>query len=179
MGLRLVQLALTVVFGLASTPGLASEKPYAGWQEREIKALSQSDVDDLLAGRGWGFAKPAELNGYPGPAHVLDLKRELALSPEQVAAVDKVFQAMRRRAIALGRDYVEAERDLEAVFAGGTATSDSMARHTLAAERLRAALRQVHLEAHLLTRPLLTAHQLTHYQRLRGYAGSAGHKHAH
>ena len=39
----------------------------------DIKSLSQDDQSALLAGRGMGLARPAELNGYPGPAHVLEL----------------------------------------------------------------------------------------------------------
>ncbi len=47
------------------------------------KALSASDVQALDEGRGMGTAKPAELNGYPGPMHVLQLAAELELSREQ------------------------------------------------------------------------------------------------
>lgn len=47
-------------------------KPYAGQQERMIKALSTSEIDGLKKGKGMGLAKAAELNHYPGPRHVLD-----------------------------------------------------------------------------------------------------------
>ena len=54
---------------------LAEEKPspYAGQQARQVKALSKAEIEGLLAGRGLGYAKAAELNHYPGPRHVLDL----------------------------------------------------------------------------------------------------------
>ena len=39
--------------------------PYAGEQTRDINALSQEDVDELLRGGGWGLAKAAEMNGMP------------------------------------------------------------------------------------------------------------------
>ena len=51
------------------------QSPYVGQETRGIKALSQADIEGLLAGAGTpfgGMAKPAELNGYPGPRHVLD-----------------------------------------------------------------------------------------------------------
>jgi hypothetical protein len=41
--------------------------PYAGQQTGTIKALSDEDITALLKGDGMGFAKVAELNGYPGP----------------------------------------------------------------------------------------------------------------
>ena len=44
---------------------------YAGQEAREIKALSAEELGDLLAGKG--LAKAAELDGYAGPAHVLEL----------------------------------------------------------------------------------------------------------
>src|SRR4029079_2796548 len=43
--------------------------PYAGQQARGVKALSDEEVSGYLAGAGMGFAKAAELNGYPGPMH--------------------------------------------------------------------------------------------------------------
>lgn len=57
--------------------------PYAGEQSRSIKSLSQQETADYLSGKGMGFAKAAELNGYPGPGHVLELADKLALSPTQ------------------------------------------------------------------------------------------------
>jgi hypothetical protein len=46
------------------------QTPYAGMQDRAIKALSEQQVADLGAGRGMGLALAAELNDYPGPSHV-------------------------------------------------------------------------------------------------------------
>ena len=36
-----------------------------------IRGLSEQEIDDLTNGRGMGLARAAELNGYPGPLHVL------------------------------------------------------------------------------------------------------------
>ena len=52
---------------------LAADAPYAGQQARAIKSLSDEDIAALLKGEGMGMAAAAELNGYPGPAHVLQL----------------------------------------------------------------------------------------------------------
>lgn len=48
---------------------------YAGQQKRLIKSLSPGDIAELRRGGGWGLAKAAELNGLPGPAHLLDMNR--------------------------------------------------------------------------------------------------------
>ena len=65
-----------VSIALALAPGIAvaqSHRPYAGLEVRSIKALPEQQIADLRAGRGMGLALAAELNGYPGPMHVLEL----------------------------------------------------------------------------------------------------------
>ena len=79
---------LVVVISLTVFPQFAfAQSPYAGMQTRAIKALSDQQIADLRAGRGMGMALPAELNGYPGPAHVLELADKLELTPDQRASV--------------------------------------------------------------------------------------------
>ena len=68
--------------------------PYAGLETRTIKSLSEADIEELRRGGGWGLALPAELNGVPGPAHLLELKNEIGLSPEQIAAIEEIFTEM-------------------------------------------------------------------------------------
>ena len=71
---------MRIIFGmllvLAVCPHAHAQQPaapYAGYQQRPIKALSEQQIADLRAGRGMGLALAAELNGYPGPVHVLAL----------------------------------------------------------------------------------------------------------
>jgi hypothetical protein len=74
-------LPVVMTAGVLSGAALAqSQQPYAGLEARSIKALSQQQIDDLKAGRGMGLALAAELNGYPGPMHVLELADALHLS---------------------------------------------------------------------------------------------------
>jgi hypothetical protein len=61
---------------------------------RSIKALSEQQVSDLGAGRGMGLALAAELNGYPGPSHVLELADKLGLSADQRACIQRLFDTM-------------------------------------------------------------------------------------
>ena len=67
-------------FCLASEPSYKSK--YVGQEKREIKSLSESDIEELKNGGGWGLAKAAELNGVPGPVHLLEMKKEIGLNPE-------------------------------------------------------------------------------------------------
>jgi hypothetical protein len=71
---RILLAALTIC--TLPAPVLAAEMPatpYAGQQTRTIKALSDDEIAALRNGEGMGMAKAAELNGYPGPIHVLSL----------------------------------------------------------------------------------------------------------
>jgi Spy/CpxP family protein refolding chaperone len=161
--------------GSGSGPGTVAGKPYAGEEARRITTLSEEDIAELKAGRGWGLAKPAELNGYPGPAHVLELTRELLLTDEQKTQIQTVFDWMKAQAEAAGKVYIDAEAALDSSFRSGSATADEIKARLAAAEKARAELRRIHLEAHLETRPLLTAPQIKRYSELRGYtAAGAG-----
>lgn len=159
---------------LAPLAHAASPSPYAGQQSREIKALSSGEQADLLAGKGMGLAKAAELNGYPGPAHVLELATDLALSAEQRERTLAVWQAMDARAKAIGQQVIDAERELDALFASKQATRERLAAQLERIGTLQAQLRAAHLEAHLEQARILTPEQTSRYAALRGYGGAAG-----
>src|SRR5947209_11774189 len=93
-----------------------SHGAYAGQRQRPGKALSDEETAQYLAGAGMGYAKPAELNGYPGPMHVLELADKLKLSPEQREATRKLMDAHKAQARAIGAKRVEAEKQLDATF---------------------------------------------------------------
>lgn len=154
---------------------------YAGQEKRTISTLSTDDVEALLAGRGWGLAKPAELNGFPGPMHVLELADKLDLTEQQRKRVEQIFKRMQLRAKSIGTRYIEAERALDNVFKEGAAQTGSLQTRLRDAERLRSELRRAHLQAHVETTPVLTPEQRRKYAELRGYGAggdhAAGHPH--
>jgi Spy/CpxP family protein refolding chaperone len=142
---------------------------YAGQQARDVASLSDEEVTGHLDGRGLGYARPAELNGYPGPMHVLELEQELALSQEQVSATTALFQRMQSRAREAGRAYIEAEKAVDAAFRSGHADARQIAELVRAADLRRAEKRLAHLDAHLEMARLLSADQRKRYAELRGY----------
>src|SRR3977135_15209 len=103
-----------------------AQTPYAGMQTRSIKALSEAQIADLQAGRGMGLALAAELNGYPGPSHVLELADKLELSADQRSHVQRLFDSMKAEAVPLGSRLIEQERDLDKQFANRTVTAESL-----------------------------------------------------
>lgn len=152
---------------------------YSGLQQREIASLSEEERADLRAGRGMGLALPAELNGYPGPRHVLDLADELELTDEQIEHTRELFERMQEEAIAAGERYVERERAVDALFADGQASVGDVDAATQAAAEARGKLRAVHLRYHVKMAELLTRRQIHEYRKARGYSGGGGHDHGH
>lgn len=153
-----------------------AHKPYAGQEQNTISTLSETDMKQLIAGAGWGLAKPAEFNGYPGPAHVLELAEKLDLNDSQKAEVQKSFNSMKAKAKELGPVLIEAEAQLDSIFKNGVADTVSLREGISKAEAARAALRKVHLAAHLEVTPLLSQEQRDKYAILRGYGdGNSSH----
>ena len=169
--------SLFLLLALVTVPAVSAQhdahqhtpSPYADDTERPIKALSAEETDGLLHGRGLGFARAAELNGYPGPLHVLELADGLDLSPEQRTETQRLYDAMLTEATALGTQIVEMEQHLDALFAEDEATPEAVDRITAHLGETRGQLRAVHLRAHVALRDVLTADQTTAYNRLRGY----------
>jgi Spy/CpxP family protein refolding chaperone len=172
-------LVIMAALSLSGSAFAAGEAPYAGWDGRAIKALSAEQIDDLRNGRGMGLALPAELNGYPGPRHVLDLADQLELTAEQRAKAQRLFDAMQAQAIVLGEQVIAAEAALDRLFALGTASDAATQTAAVEVGRLQGALRGHHLRYHVLMPELLSPHQVMRYQQLRGYAvdGMRGHGH--
>lgn len=170
--------SLLLAFTLAATAAVAqhghhshggSASPYAGQQSREIKALSEQELKDLLAGAGMGLAKAAELNRYPGPMHALELADRVGLTPEQRDRLGTLMHRHKAQARKLGERVVVLERELDALFAHGKATPGEVERLTLAIGEAQGRLRADHLKTHIETTALLTPEQVDRYVKARGY----------
>ena len=169
-------IALTAALGMLAaaanaqhTPGAHQHSPYAGMRERSVKALSDQQVVDLRAGRGMSLALPAELNGYPGPLHTLDLADQLKLSPQQRARTQELFGEMQREARAVGEEVIAAETALDALFREKRVTPESLSAASSRAALAQGKLRETHLRYHLAMMEVLSAEQVAAYKRLRGY----------
>lgn len=176
-----IVLAVLVSAGpaLAQHGGGTQAGGYAGLQHREIKALSSEQVADLREGRGMGASLPAELNGVPGPLHVLQLAGQLDVSAEQRAALERITAEMKTSAQQLGAQVIEAEADLDRAFRAGVADEASIRAATARIAELQGRLRAAHLVAHLETKRLLSASQIAAYNVARGYAGAPAPQHKH
>lgn len=170
--LNRLALAALLLAGLGGLAAASAPSPYAGFAGRQIKALSAEETADLRAGRGMGLALAAELNGWPGPLHVLELADALGLDAAQRAATVRLRAAMSAEAQRLGAELLAEEAALDAAFADRTIAPAALEARLARIGALQGALRGVHLRTHLDQAALLTPAQVAQYNRLRGY-GSA------
>jgi hypothetical protein len=170
-------LIIGMLFGMTAIA--SGQQPYAGLQTRAVKTLSAQEIDDLRNGRGMGMARAAELNGYPGPMHVLELAGALALNEAQRARVAALFDAMKAEAVPLGERLIAQEKELDRQFAEKTITPAGLQAITASIATAQGALRATHLKYHLLTHEVLSSEQVRQYAVRRGYADGGGHGHRH
>jgi len=169
-----IQISGVVILATLATLSTATAQQtgvskYAGQEMREIKSLSRDDIDQLRRGAGWGLARSAELNGVPGPAHLLELKDQIPLRADQIVAIEKISTELKIKAIAEGERLIELERQLGATFSDGTMSDEKLRRLLDQIAKSRGELRYIHLSTHLTTPPLLSAEQISRYNSLRGY----------
>ncbi len=179
---NLIPLLVALAFMFIGMPGASAQQhthgsgghtsKYAGQETRDIKSLSEDDIAELKRGGGWGLARAAELNGVPGPAHLLELKDQVPLDQDQVNRIRALYEDMRTKAIAEGERLIALERELENRFRSGGMTERHLTESLSAIGESRTRLRYIHLSTHLQTPAILTAEQIATYNSLRGYKTS-------
>lgn len=169
-GVVLLALIMSIGSG-ASAQGEPTPTPsaYGELLDTEVRGIDPATIEGYRTGAGLGLALPAELNGYPGPRHVLELADELELTSDQQTQIQGLFDDMLPQAIALGEQILDQEAGLEVAFREGTIDEESLRDRLDSIESLRAELRFVHLSTHLVTLEILTPHQVQLYNTLRGY----------
>jgi len=173
---RSIVLSLVILIGVAAASQAQNHapaaSPYAGFEQRTIKALSAQQIADLRAGRGMGLALAAELNGYPGPSHVLELARELELTDAQRTHIEALFAAMKAETIPIGERLIAEEAALDRQFAARAITPASLTTAVTAIGTTQASLRAAHLKYHLSIIDVLNPTQIRRYGELRGYTST-------
>lgn len=170
---RLLLILPVLMFGFpahASDTQHSHVSKYAGQENRLIKSLSPDDIAELRRGGGWGLAKAAELNGVPGPAHLLEMKDKIPLDSEQISAISEIYEQMKVQAIDQGERLIALERELESHFQNRTITDAILRSFLDAIAESRKGLRYIHLATHLKTPEILSEDQIKKYNALRGYS---------
>ncbi len=167
-------LTVSILFSTGPAPANQTAASYAGQEQRSIKALSEDEIKGFLSGSGAGYARAAELNSYPGPMHVIELAERLRLSEAQLAAMRELMHSHKAEARQLGEEVVQLERELDALFASRSATTEAVQTKAREAGIALARYRASHLTTHITATRLLEPAQVERYNNLRGYRGGAG-----
>jgi Spy/CpxP family protein refolding chaperone len=145
----------------------------------QAQHAQQDQEKQYLAGAGMGYARPAELNHFPGPMHVLELADQLKLTAAQRATTKELMDAHKAAARGIGAELVAAEREVEALFRDGKVDPSVLARAVRTKAAVEGEYRLSHLETHRRMRELLTDEQVARYDELRGYSAPAKAEHRH
>jgi Spy/CpxP family protein refolding chaperone len=172
-------LAAVAVSASDAHPQSSHHSAYAGETKSDVPSLSAEEVSQLESGAGMGLARAAELNGYPGPMHVLEAAEELGLSEAQREETQRIFEVMKSDAVRIGKEILEKERHLSMRFQHRHIDEKVLRELVTEVGLLRAELRVAHLRAHLSVAALLTPEQIERYDELRGYSRDAKSSHQH
>jgi len=176
-------LALVALLPLTVRAEPAGPKPpssalssHRGAAVSEIPGLGADEITELREGHGMGQARVAEVQGYPGPRHLLEawVAGQLPLSTDQATHIQEIAGMMAREASRVGDLVLDAERELAVAFRSGAISATTLRARVDHIAALRGELRAVHLRAHLETRAALDPAQIARYAELRGYAPAGG-----
>lgn len=162
-------LAVFILTTLLTACSQSHTSHYTGEKDRDIKSLSTEDIAALESGSGWGLAKAAELNGYPGPVHVLEMESEINLTSVQKQDIEDLYHDMNAEAVQLGEQLIILEKALSDSFSTDTIDQESLQKYVQESGLVLARLRLTHLSAHLETPRILSDEQVAQYNELRGY----------
>jgi hypothetical protein len=181
--MRILGFAVILISALTTT-AIAEEQLHSPYREQfqsGLRGLSAKEIGELRAGIGMGLARAAELNGSPGPRHVLDAIEagQLPATSDQATQIRAIFDKMQRDAQRVGGEIIAEEQRLEAAFHSSTIDDTNLGRRVARIATLQGELRRIHLSAHVATRAILSEAQVNRYNDLRGYAEkSPGEHHA-
>ena len=186
----LLAAGLLLMLPLAAHPASGSGHPpaaeelhsaYAGQKDVATTGLLPAEVEALEQGKGMAQALPAEVNGYPGPRHVLDAAEAgtLDLQASQRQELERIYDRMHSHAVAKGAEILTSEAELARRFLHAHIDLPTLNEIAGRIARLRGELRTIHLAAHLETRALLSPEQVSAYRALRGYEAHPGHHPGH
>lgn len=147
---------------------------YVGQEDRSIKALPPKDIAGLKKGSGTpfgGMAKPAELNGIPGPKHVLDMieAEKLKVTQEQESKIRSVYKKMKSDAISKGEALIRVEKEIDDGFENRSISEEELQEKIDKGVDLYGDLRNIHLKTHLEMLSILNQEQIKKYNKVRGY----------
>jgi Spy/CpxP family protein refolding chaperone len=133
----------------------------------QAQVVVPPDSAGLRNGEGMGMAMYADMNGYPGPKHILDLKDKLGLTKDQQKKVEDAVKLVKISATTKGDEIIVAEQELFSLFKSGKVNEKTLRLKLENIGKLRGELRYIHLQAHVRMKQILSAGQIQQYYESR------------
>jgi len=144
-----------------SNPSLASHNEEESDSDNSI--LTKEEVNAYLTGGSLDFDRVAEINHFPNPKRVLEIKNLLTLTRVQNNRSTISYKLMRKYAIKAGRKIVRKENQLNYLFQQPNVDLHAVKKLVSEIATLKGELRFTHLKAHVNQESYLTDEQITTY----------------
>ncbi|RPI05071.1 MAG: hypothetical protein EHM64_07860 [Ignavibacteriae bacterium] len=122
------------------------------------------DKDQLLKGEPGVQALVAEENGFPAPQKIISFKDHLGLTKDQLRKINEIITNQGVSAGIKGQDIIEAEEELNRLFAEGSINEKTLRAKLERLGKMRADLRFIHLQVYIREKQILTSKQ---WERLK------------
>ncbi|MGV8879516.1 MAG: hypothetical protein ACOH2A_10835 [Sphingobacteriaceae bacterium] len=132
-----------------------------------LKHLTTNQYNSFQQGSDvWGMGKVAELNHFPAPQKVFELKSKLSLNMQQEADLQEIVKKLNFKVKEMGAFMIKNERMLDSLFRIGKVNDGLIIYYTNRYGLYEGELRNAILQAHLKTKKILKPAQLRKYDRL-------------
>jgi hypothetical protein len=132
-----------------------------------LKTLTDEEYTALLSGKDlYHMSLAAELNHYPSPEKALKYKKELDLSPQQLAKLNPIVKELHRKVLEMGLIIIRNERTLDSIFKYNRLDNGSLIFYANRYGLYQGELRNVILQSCLVTKNLLTPQQVRKIESL-------------
>jgi len=132
-----------------------------------LKTITDEEYTALLNGKDlFHMSLAAELNHYPSPEKALKYKKELDLSPQQLAKLNPIVKELHRKILEMGLIIIRNERTLDSIFKYNKLDNGSLIFYANRYGLYQGELRNVILQSCLVTKNLLTPQQVRKIESL-------------
>ncbi|MDB5140710.1 MAG: hypothetical protein JWR12_2626 [Mucilaginibacter sp.] len=133
-----------------------------------LKTMSDKQYTALIKGEDlYDMALAGELNHYPSPDKVIKFKKELGLNAAQIDRLNIINKELRRKKLEMGLIIIKNERVLDSIFKYHLLNNGSLIFYANRYGLYQGELRNVILQACLVTRTILTSQQISRFEALQ------------
>lgn len=164
----MLKLLSAVTFILTISYTANAQTPDSTLKPSPVKTLSDIQYNALIKGDDlYNMNAVADLNKYPTAEQALKYKKEIDLSPQQVAALTAINTELKRKEIEMGNFIVTNETKLDALFKTHKINESDLIFYTNRYGLYQGELRNAILKAAVAANNLLSPQQVTKLNKFK------------